>query len=382
MTKPVVQFKPKASEPAPTVPAKKPRRRAWASLARASVIVAGIGLAVVIPLGWGGWVAGMTDQRTDNAYLHADMTPVSAEVEGRVTRLLVSDYQQVKKGDLLMQIDPSSYRAQVRQAEAGVLAARAQIENIRSQINLQRRVIDRAEAGLAALEADRERLAAENRRQVTLKENGWASNQKLEAAVADTKRVAAQIVEKQAEIATERERVNVFDTQARQAEAELDSSLARLDLAKIQLGHTSVLAPADGIVGVSGVREGQLVRAGAQVLSVVQAAQVHVTANFKETQLARFQPGQAVSIRVDAFPGKVLTGHVERLSPATGAVFSLLPADNATGNFTKVAQRVAVRIALDTDAGLGGALRPGMSVEATVHTDRQADATTRLAAQR
>ena len=147
MTKPVVQFKPKASEPAPTVPAKKPRRRAWASLARASVIVAGIGLAVVIPLGWGGWVAGMTDQRTDNAYLHADMTPVSAEVEGRVTRLLVSDYQQVKKGDLLMQIDPSSYRAQVRQAEAGVLAARAQIENIRSQINLQRRVIDRAGRG-------------------------------------------------------------------------------------------------------------------------------------------------------------------------------------------------------------------------------------------
>ncbi len=374
MNKPVVQFKPKKDEaiPMPAALEKKPRKRAWLTLARASVIVAGIGLAVVVPLGWGSWVAGMTNQSTNNAYLRADTTPVSAEIEGRVTRLLVADFQTVKKGDPLMQIDPTEYEVEVRQAETGVLAAEARIRNIESQTALQRRVISHAGAGLAALEADRERLAAENRRQATLKENGWSSDQKLEAVIADMKRIEAQLVEKQAEIDTERERVNVLRTQTQQAEAELRSSRAALDLARIKLDRTRILAPVDGVVGVSAAREGQFVRAGTQVLSVVPMSDLYVSAHFKETQLAQFQPGQAVSIRVDTFPGQVLTGRVERLSPATGAVFSLLPADNATGNFTKVAQRVPVRIALDENPGLDGLLRPGMSVEATVHTDRAA----------
>ena len=380
MNKPVVQFKPKPDAAAPqAVPEKRPRKRALLTLARSAVIVAGIGLAVVVPLGWGSWVAGMTNQSTNNAYLRADTTAVSAEVEGRVTRLLVADYQPVKQGDLLMEIDPTEYQVEVRQAEAGVLTAEAQIRNIDSQTELQRRVIGHAEAGLAALEADRERLAAEHRRQLTLKESGWSSDQKLEAAIADMKRIEAQIIEQQAEIETERERVNVLSTQARQAEAELGSRTASLDLAKLELARTRVLAPIDGVVGVSGVRAGQFVRAGAPVMSVVPMSDLYVTANFKETQLARFRPGQAVSITVDSFPGKLLTGHVERLSPATGAVFSLLPADNATGNFTKVAQRVSVRIALDADPELAGLLRPGMSVETTVHTDRAAPEQPRLA---
>lgn len=372
MNQPVVQFKPKTDDAKPmtAAPEKKRRKRALLTLARSSVIVAGIGLAVVVPLGWGSWMAGMTNQSTNNAYLRADQTAVSAEVEGRVTQLLVADYQAVKKGDLLMQIDPAEYQAQVMQAETGVRAAEARIENIASQIGLQRRVISHAEAGLATLEADRERLAAENRRQSTLKENGWASDQKVEAAIADMKRIEAQQIEKQAEIDTERERINVLNTEAQQAEAELNSRRAVLDLARLELDRTRVLAPIDGTIGVSGVREGQFVRAGAPVLSVVPMSDLYVTANFKETQLAQFQPGQAVSIRVDTFPDQPLTGHVERLSPATGAVFSLLPADNATGNFTKVAQRVAVRIALDDNPDLDGLLRPGMSVEATVHTDR------------
>ena len=150
-------------------------------------------------------------------------------------------------------------------------------------------------------------------------------------------------------------------------------------LAQIELDRTRITAPIDGVVGVSGVREGQYVRAGSQLVSVVPMAQLYVTANFKETQLAKVRPGQAVSLRVDSFPGKVLTGHVERLAPATGAVFSLLPADNATGNFTKVAQRVSIRIALDRDPTLDGLLRPGMSVEATVHTDREAARPSELA---
>lgn len=372
MSKPVVQFKPKADAPAPQPPGKKTRKRTLLTLARASVIVAGIGLAVVVPLGWGSWVAGLTNQTTDNATLRADTTPVSAEVAGRITRLLVADYQAVRAGDLLMQIDPTEYQAHVDQAQAGASAARAAIHNIKSQIKLQHRVIEQAEAGLAALEADRERINSENQRQATLKQGGWASGQKLEAAIADMKRIEATIVSQQAAIAAAREQLNVLGTEAEQARAELGSREAARMLAQIELDRTRITAPIDGVVGVSAVREGQYVRAGSQLVSVVPMAELYVTANFKETQLAKVRPGQAVSLRVDTFPGKVLSGHVERLAPATGAVFSLLPADNATGNFTKVAQRVSVRIALDRDPALEGLLRPGMSVEATVHTDREA----------
>ncbi|RCW79269.1 HlyD family secretion protein [Paracoccus lutimaris] len=382
MSKPVVQFKPKAETVAPQMPGKKPRRRTLLTLARASVIVAGIGLAVVVPLGWGSWVAGLTNQTTDNATLRADTTPVSAEVAGRVTRLLVADYQEVRAGDLLMQIDPTEYQARVDQARAGVAAAGAAIHNIESQIALQHRVIEQAEAGLAALQADRERIESENQRQTTLKQGGWASGQKLEAAVADMKRIEATIIEQQAEIAARREQLNVLATQSEQAGAELNSREAALTLARIDLDRTRITAPIDGVVGTSGVREGQYVRAGAQLVSVVPMTQLYVTANFKETQLAKVRPGQAVSLRIDTFPGEVLTGHVERLSPATGSVFSLLPADNATGNFTKIAQRISVRIALDDQTALAGLLRPGMSVEATVHTDREAAGAGRLAAVR
>ncbi|MBA4489274.1 HlyD family secretion protein [Paracoccus sp. S1E-3] len=379
MSKPVVHILPKPEAAAPQASTRKPRRRAYLTLARASVIVAGIGLAVVVPLGWGSWVAGLTNQTTNNAMLHADTTPISAEIEGRITRLSVADYQAVKAGDLLMQIDPTEYQARVDQARAGADSAAAAIHNIESQIVLQHRVIEQAEAGLAALEADRERIDSENQRQTTLKQGGWASGQKLEAAVADMKRIEATIVEQQAAIAAAREQLNVLATQAEQAEAERSSRAAALKLAEIELDRTRITAPIDGVVGVSGVREGQYVRAGSQLVSVVPMADLYVTANFKETQLAKVRPGQAVSVQVDTFPGKVLTGHVERLAPATGSVFSLLPADNATGNFTKIAQRVSVRIALDRDPELEGLLRPGMSVEATVHTDRDASADTQLA---
>ena len=383
MSKPVIQFQPKADAPAaPQLPGKKPRKRTLLTLARASVIVAGIGLAVVVPLGWGSWVAGLTDQTTDNATLRADTTPVSAEIAGRITRLLVADYQEVRAGELLMQIDPTEYQAHVDQSGAGAAAARAAIHNIESQITLQHRMIEQAEAGLAALEADRERIDSENQRQATLKQGGWATGQKLEAAIADLKRVNATIVSQQATIAAAREQLNVLATGIEQARAELGSREAALTLARIALNRTRITAPIDGIVGVSGVREGQYVRAGSQLVSVVPMAQLYVTANFKETQLARLRPGQAVSLRIDSFPGKILSGQVERLAPATGAVFSLLPADNATGNFTKVAQRVSVRIALDRDPALEGLLRPGMSVKATVHTDREASRSTALAANR
>lgn len=381
MNKPVVLFQQPAPVTDKSEPAKaagKSRRRAYLSLARASVIVAGIGLAIVIPLGWGSWVAGMTSQTTDNAYLRADTTPVSAEVSGRIVRLLVGDYQHVKTGQLLMEIDPTQYQAQVDQAKASVAAAQATIRNEQSNITLQQRVIEKADAGLAALNADRERVVSEGRRQTSLTKDGWSTAQKLEAAIADVKRIEAQIAEKQAEIAAERQKLDVLATQSDQAQAELSNQQAALRLAQIDLDRTRILAPMDGVVGVSGAREGQYVRAGSQLVSVVPVSKLYVVANFKETQLAKFRPGQLVSVTVDTFPGKELRGHVERLSPATGSEFSLLPPDNATGNFTKVAQRVGVRIALEHNDELGGLLRPGMSVVATVHTDQSIETTASL----
>lgn len=381
MSKPVILFQ----QPTPATEnqespktAGRSRRRAYLSLARASVIVAGIGLAIVIPLGWGQWVAGMTNQTTDNAYLRADTTPVSAEVGGRIVRLLVEDYQHVKAGQLLMEIDPTEYQARVDQAGASVAAAQAAIRNAQSNITLQQRVIEQAEAGLAALNADRERVASEGQRQTSLTKNGWSTAQKLEAAIADVKRIEAQVAEKQAEIAAQRQKLDVLATQSDQAKAELSNQQAALALAQIDLERTHITAPIDGVVGVSGAREGQFVRAGSQLVSVVPVSKLYVVANFKETQLAKFRPGQVVSVTVDTFPGKELRGHVERLSPATGSEFSLLPPDNATGNFTKVAQRVGVRIELETDGELDALLRPGMSVVATVHTDQYIETAARL----
>lgn len=365
------QGQPKVAEP--THPAWKRRpRRALINLARASVLVGGVGLAIVIPLGWGHWVAGLTDQTTDNAYVRADTTPISTQVNGRIKRLAVADFQSVKAGEPLFEIDDAEYAARVAQAEASVAAADAALRNLESRVELQRRTIAQAEAGIAAIVADRDRATQERSRQEALTRDGWTTAQRLELAIADTKRFDARLREKDAEIAVQRQQLEVLGTQEQQAKAEQNGRRAALHLAQIELGNTRIAAPVAGTVSASAAREGQYVRTGMQLISVVPLQQVHVVANYKETQLPQVRPGQAVSIKVDTFPGLVLKGRVERLSPASGAEFSLLPADNATGNFTKVAQRIAVRIALDPVSELEGLLRPGMSVIATIHTDRLA----------
>lgn len=351
---------------------KRMPRRALINLARASVLVGGVGLAIVIPLGWGQWVAGLTDQTTDNAYVRADTTPISTQVNGRIKRLAVADFQTVKAGDPLFEIDDAEYVARVSQAEAGVAVAEAALRNLESRVELQRRSIVQAEAGIAAIVADRDRATQERGRQEALTRDGWTTAQRLELAIADTKRFDARLHEKEAEVAVQRQQLAVLGTQEQQARAEQEGRNAALDLARIELGNTRIAAPVSGVVSASAAREGQYVRTGTQLISIVPLQRVYVVANYKETQLSRVHPGQAVSLKVDTFPGLTLTGRVERLSPASGAEFSLLPADNATGNFTKVAQRIAVRIALDPTPELKDLLRPGMSVVTTIHTDQQA----------
>ncbi|WP_077966266.1 HlyD family secretion protein [Ensifer adhaerens] len=363
---------------APTADTRKFRRRSYLALVRTAVIVGGIGLAVVVPLGWGQWVAGFTNQSTDNAYLRADIAPISAQVAGTIRRVAVHDFQRVRIGDLLAEIDPSEYQAKVTRASAAVAAGEAAIRNVDSRLRLQQCLIAQAEAGISAIEADRDRAQAEHARQAALTRDGWSTNQRLEEALAAIKRFEAQLTEKRADAAATREEVSVLGTQREQAEADLSSRKAELALAEIELAHTRIAAPSDGVVNSSSVRTGQYVSPGMRVISVVPLPNVYVVANYKETQLGNVRVGQSVSIAVDMFPGETLRGRVEQISPASGSEFALLPPDNATGNFTKVAQRIAVRITLiDIPDGLKDLLRPGMSVLSTIHTDQLADATGR-----
>lgn len=343
-------------------------RRGLISLARAAVIVGGIGLAVVIPMGWGEWTSRRADQTTDNAYIQADTTPISAQVAGRLRKLLVQDYQHVAAGDILAEIDDSDYQAEVAKAVAAVSAAKAAIANIDSRVELQRRVIVQTQAGADAAKADLDQAASEFKRQQSLASSGISTAQKLETATADIRRLEAQLAGKNAEIAAQRQQLDVLKTEREQAEAELQSREADVTLSQIALQRTQIRSPIDGVISASNVREGQLLSVGTRLISVVPLPDVFIEANYKETQLSRVEPGQSVTFTVDALPDRSFTGHVERISPASGAEFALLPADNSTGNFTKVAQRITVRIAVDARPEIMALLRSGMSVVSTIHT--------------
>jgi len=337
----------------------------------------------------------------------------------------VNDYQKVKTGDLLVQLKDEDYQAQVEQAAATVRTAEAAIENIQRQKLLQDARIMQAEAGIEAAKAqvlqaqagieastaqikdaeagveatraDVVRTEAERRRQESLIEAGAATRQRLEQVVADADRFRAVLSGKEAALAqaraglaarradlaqaeasllgrrsdfdAQRRQRDVVDSQDAQARADLSARHAGLKVAQTNLDYTRILAPADGVVGERKVRLGQLVSPGTQVLSLVQS-EPWVLANYKETQLTNVRRGDSVEITVDALPGVVLRGHVAEIAPASGSQFTLLPPDNATGNFTKIVQRIPVKIVLEPDEKIQERLRPGMSVIAKIKTNR------------
>jgi membrane fusion protein (multidrug efflux system) len=331
---------------------------------------------------------------TDDAFVRGDLTPLSTKVAGIVRSVKVSDFQHVHSGDLLVELEDDDYQAQVAQASAAVEAAKAAIENNRRQRELQDSRIQRAlagidqaraqiaaaEAGINAVQADVVRTQAERARQESLLATQAATKQKVEAAVADEQRFAALEASRKAdleqaktalhsnEIAVESERRTkaVLESQEQQLIADLHAKEASLSVAKINLGYTKISAPADGTVGERQVRPGQLVSPGTQVLTFV-AETKWVQANYRETQLTNMKVGDPAEIRIDEYPGKVFRGKVLEIAPASGSQFALLPPDNATGNFTKVVQRIPVKIAFD-DSNLASSLRPGLSVIATVRT--------------
>jgi membrane fusion protein (multidrug efflux system) len=281
----------------------------------------------------------------------------------------VGDFQLVKAGDLLVEIDDEDYQAQLAQAEADVLGADAAIQNLKARKALQHAEIDQAGSVIAATQADLDRTKLELTRQRTLLATTYGTAQKVEQALADEKRFEATLERNKAELEGQRVQMAVLDTEESQLRAQAKAKRALRDLAKINLGYTKIFAPVVGMVGERGVRAGQYVRAGTQVISVVPLSNVWVTANYKETQLTHVGIGQKAEVTFDTFPGITVTGRVDSIAPASGSQFSLLPPDNATGNFTKVVQRIPVKILLDPGSPLAGRLRPGMSAVATILTD-------------
>lgn len=359
------EIKPAAEKALATPPQQRRWRGIWLRLA--VVLVAGT-IAALFITRWDVWVGSRVRQTTNDAFIRGDITPLSAKVEGYVSNVAVTDFQEVKAGDLLIQIDDEDFQARVAQAEADLLGAEAAIANLKARKRLQHAQITEAESAIAATQADVERTKQEAARQRTLLATTYGTEQRVEQAVADQKRFEAILARNQAELEGQRREMAVLDTQESQLRADAKAKKALLDLAKINLGYTRIVAPVDGMVGERGVLAGQYVHAGTQVISVVPLRNVWVVANYKETQLTRVAIGQKAEITVDTFPGTVITGHVDSISPASGSQFSLLPPDNATGNFTKVVQRIPVKIVIDSGSPLVGKLRPGMSVVATIIT--------------
>jgi membrane fusion protein (multidrug efflux system) len=358
------------------------------------VLLLAAAIVLTITWNWNGWEGSRVDQVTDDAYVRGDLTPLSTKVAGLVRTVEVSDYQQVHSGDVLVELEDNDYQAQVAQAVAAVEAGKAAIENNRRQTELQDSRIERAlagvdqanaeitaaQAGEAAAQADVVRTKAERSRQEALLQTQSTTQQKVEQAVADEQRLAAQFASRAADLeqaktllrsnqlAVEAERRSkaVLESQAAQLQADLHAKQAALTGAQVNLGYTKIAAPGDGTVGERQVRPGQLVAPGTQVILFVSSIK-WVLANYRETQLTNMKVGDPAEVRVDAYPGQVFRGKIVEIAPASGSQVALLPPDNATGNFTKVVQRIPVKIALD-DSNLATNLRPGLSVIATVRT--------------
>jgi membrane fusion protein, multidrug efflux system len=321
----------------------------------------------VVSSNWTRWEGGEGWQRTSDAYLQADLTPVSAKVNGYLRELPIQDFQRVRKGQVLAQLVEDDYRAVLAQAEANVAAATAQAEALKAQRELQLATIEAARAVVASTRAADAQNERDLARQHRLLETGSSSTEASEKLETSHAQLAAQLAQNQAQALGAERQIAVIDAQLAQSAAAIAAAHAALDTAQLNLGYTTIVAPQDGVIGQRQVKPGQLIGVGTQITTLSPIPNVWVVANYKETQLTHMAVGQEAEIRVDTFPGHTLRGHVQSFAPASGAEFALLPPDNATGNFTKVVQRIAVKILIDDADGLADRLVPGMSVEANVN---------------
>jgi membrane fusion protein (multidrug efflux system) len=361
------------------------------------VLIAAAGLLFGIAGHWTGWQGSRSDQETDDAYLKADMTPLSTRISGTVRRVNVGDYQTVKAAQTLIELDDDDYRATLQQAQAALAGSEASLEDNQAAKKIQdaqieaadagvvqaQAAINAAKAGIEAVSPELDRALTELHRQQALFDTKAATHQQLEAATAqqgqlsgliearkaDLARAVGALATSQSQLEAAKRQREALNTKDDVYKADIEAKKAAIVVAQVNLAYTQIAAPTDGTVGERHVLAGQLVAPGTQVIDLVQP-DVWVQANFKETQLTNMRVGDSADVRIDTFPGRVFHGKVDQLSPASGSQFALLPPDNATGNFTKVVQRVPVKIVLFPGQPYLGRLRPGFSAVAIVHTGK------------
>jgi membrane fusion protein, multidrug efflux system len=325
-------------------------------------------LAGAVWYGWDYWTVGQYLVSTDDAYVKADNTTIAPKVSGYLREVKVGDNERVSAGQVLARIDERDFQVALDQARSDVAAAQAAIGSKQAQLDVQQAVIAAARATVDVDTATVTFAAQENKRYTDLAASGYGSVQNAQQAQSHIAAAKAAIQRDTANLASAEKQVDLLRAEIAQANAALARARATQSQAELNLGYTSIVAPIDGIVGNRTLRTGQFVQAGTQLMSVVPVNGAYVVANYKETQLTDVREGQAVDIAVDMFPGRTVHGHVDSIAPASGQEFALLPPDNATGNFTKVVQRIPVRIALDGGNDASVALRPGMSVIPTIET--------------
>ncbi len=355
--------------------APQPKARLRMSARKAATVA----LIVAALAGGGGygrywWTSGRFLASTDDAYVGGDITVIAPKVAGFISEVAVKDNQAVRAGDLLVRLDDRDFRAAVDRADAIVAAQTAALGNFDATRKLQEALVDEAAAEIPAAEAETARSRFDDDRYRQLSSAQFASRQRFQQADADMKKAVAGETRARAALRAAQRQIEVIETQKAQAKAALAQALAEREIARLNLSYTEIRAPIDGVVGNRSARAGAYATTGAALISLAPATGLWVDANFKESQLAAMRPGQEAAIVADIAPDETIRGRVASLAPATGAQFSVLPPENATGNFTKIVQRVPVRILLDGDASVLGKLRPGLSV--TVEVDqRGGDAT-------
>ena len=368
-----------AEAPAPTMDAGKPD--VSAELARIaaeekpapkrgkSFLLGATALAVIAAAAYYGhsyWTVGRFQVSTDDAYVQADNSAIAPKISGYITDVVVGDNQTVKTGQVLARIDDRDFKTALDQAKADVAAAQADVEAKQASLDMQQSLISAAQATVDVDRANETFAEQNDKRYASLSVNGYAAVQTAQQAASQIAAARATIDRDTASLAATTKQVDLLKAQLAQARATLAHDQAVQNQAELNLSYTAIVAPLDGVVGNRTLRVGQYVQAGTQLMSVVPTSAAYIIANYKETQLTDVHAGQPVDIEVDMFPGRTYHGHVDSLAPASGQEFALLPPDNATGNFTKVVQRIPVKIVLDADSATSGDLRPGMSVQPSI----------------
>ncbi|WP_351188507.1 HlyD family secretion protein [Shewanella sp. TB4-MNA-CIBAN-0142] len=340
------------------------------SINKRLVLVPGI-IVVLVVAGVYWWSQVRYIESTDNAYVEADISNISVKVPGYIVQSAVVDNQHVNKGELLAQLEDSQFVAKLAQSKAVLASTQANLQTLAAKVDLQQALINQAKATVVASQSEQLIAQQQLKRSQKLKISNYSSQNDVDQLQAGFDSASAHVDEAQAALVAKQRELSVFNAQLLQVQADVDQAMASVELANIQLVDTRVTAPFAGIIGKRGAMVGQYVQPGQALFSLVPDAQVWITANFKETQIEHMQAGQAVKVSLDAYPDDVFSGFIDSLAPASGSKFSLLPAENATGNFTKIVQRIPVRIRLERDqpSSAIGRILPGLSAVVEVDTE-------------